>query len=484
MSVLAFKPNTSRFLVAGLFAATILLVNWSTTTIIFDAWLQFRGFHAHGLLMFVGVVYLLWLARDQQASTLPKYTALACWLTLFGTVGFWIISWGADFQPGEIIGLFVYLVLGIALLLGPFGTKVIAPRVAILLFAIPVWFPFMPLLQSLATFVVSIFLELLNVTAFVTGNVIQLPEGNFEIEGGCSGLSYLLASMSMVSYLSFSEKLNIKTTIIAALFALFLALLSNWIRITSIVLTGYYFGMDHTLVQEHVTFGWILYFCLFLPTILLGLSYLDKRPGLKSIHTATQAVDQPVPKRWVTFIVLITFSMGMPIAQIASQSSTRDISKIDLSDELQKLKAKPSSEDFVWQPTLVDADYEQLENFAFAGMPGLLYAAGFLLQPAERQIVNEAALLIPDGWRRIPSLSNPDLMILQSQRRAHIAVKFWYDIGGQITTDRLDAKLLRVKSQLTGRGDTGMRAIALSCVNTSCDDAARTVREIYNLLHP
>jgi len=235
-----------------------------------------RGYHAHGFLMLVLVGHLLWLDREclsrLHLQPLNAFGALA----LAACSAVWLLSWGVDYMPGEIAGFFVVWLLGVCLMFGWQGILQLGPKLGLLIFSIPMWYSLTPVLQSLSTFAVERLLHLTSLTAFVEGNFILVPTGTIEIAGGCSGISYLLASLSFIGYVVLSERLNWRGGGVFLAAAVLLALLANWVRIFIIILFGYFYGLEHPLVSEHVMFGWVLFGVLFAPFIY-GLFWLLAR---------------------------------------------------------------------------------------------------------------------------------------------------------------------------------------------------------------
>jgi len=101
---------------------------------------------------------------------------------------------------------------------------------------------------------------LTSVPAYVTGNVVHIPAGAFEIAGGCSGLHFFIVGLAVAAL--FGEvhrdgwRVRLKLLVLAAV----LAMVSNWVRIYTIVVAGHLTNMQHYLVRvDHYYFGWGLF---------------------------------------------------------------------------------------------------------------------------------------------------------------------------------------------------------------------------------
>ncbi|MDM7859630.1 exosortase [Alteromonas sp. ASW11-36] len=133
-------------------------------------------------------------------------------------------------------------------------------------------------LQDLTTFVISFFVRLSGITAFIEGYDIHLPYGVLRIADGCAGLNYLLAGLSIglfYSYLNLTQKRHM---LFAVALIVFLSLLGNWIRVYLLIMIGYYSEMQSSLVHEHGFFGWVT-FAIFIVGYFFYMEYFVKRIG-------------------------------------------------------------------------------------------------------------------------------------------------------------------------------------------------------------
>jgi exosortase len=176
----------------------------------------------------------------------------------------------AQFPFGYRVTLVLFITSIISVVFKP-TVKVLFPSL-FLIFLIPVWGALTSTLQNISTDAVTIIMGYTGIPTYVEGNIITIPPGVFEIAGGCSGLRYLLVSLAISSLFIF---LNIKKASHGALFlciAVLGALLTNWIRISALIIIGNYTDMESSLMADHNSFGWYLY----IPFMIL-LFYFGQR---------------------------------------------------------------------------------------------------------------------------------------------------------------------------------------------------------------
>jgi exosortase len=219
---------------------------------LWPTWESLAGFwfgvnrYAHGPLIVGVFVYLLIHSRDRLQSSLPE-PFLAALLPLGFLLCVWLVAVLASVQAIHQIMLPVILWTTFLVLLGwPIAKRLILPT-AYLYLAIPVWESGNFILQWLTVKAVSVGLSVLSVPFLVDGNTISLPAGTFSVDDRCSGLHYLTVAIAIsVLYALLWLKSNRNRVLLIAL-AILLALVTNWIRVFSVVYAGYLTDMQHYL---------------------------------------------------------------------------------------------------------------------------------------------------------------------------------------------------------------------------------------------
>lgn len=166
--------------------------------------------------------------------------------------------------------------------------KVLFPSL-FLIFLLPIWGVLTPFLQNLSTYVVTHFMRFTHIPTFVEGNLIAIPEGVFEIAGGCSGLRYLLVSLTISSLFTFLNFNKLRQGFVFITIAIIGALIVNWIRIIILIFVGHYTNMESDLMHDHNMLGWYLYipFMFFLFHIGHKLIETNETKANKENNTAT-----------------------------------------------------------------------------------------------------------------------------------------------------------------------------------------------------
>ena len=263
-------------IVLGALALTALLY-WPTTLEIVELWGDtVRRRYTHGWVVLAVTVGLLWRDRRALAATPLQPPRLGWVLLALGSIA-WLVGYN--------VGLLALstLVMPMLVLTATWagGGLALARRAAFpvlfLYFALPVWELLNSLLQWL-TAVVNLWLtRLVGIPVVMDGNVIHIPEGWFEIAGGCSGLHFFIVALAIATLHGHIDRDDARSRAMLLALAGGLALVTNWIRVFIIIVAGHLTDMQHFLVKvDHYYFGWVLFSFVLVGYVFLA-SYLPRR---------------------------------------------------------------------------------------------------------------------------------------------------------------------------------------------------------------
>ena len=258
-----------------LIAAVTLMFSVELSQLI-HIWSIWDGAYSHGILLVIYSGYLIYLSslslQPGKPSCLAAFGLLIC-------VAIWVLSRLLFIEVAAQAMWPIMILAVIATLLGWNNMWRLFIPVALLMLAVPIWDYSGYTLQRITVFVDQILLSVTNVVFEVDDIYVHLPgKGTFEVAFGCSGLRYFLIALalSLIIAQQWLQHIKSRMQIIAA--GLLLGLASNWLRVAIIIYIGDYTNMQSPLVDDHETFGWILFAIMMLPLLFLG-NYLEKRDG-------------------------------------------------------------------------------------------------------------------------------------------------------------------------------------------------------------
>lgn len=235
-----------------------------------ENWNSGQGAYGAGWLMVALFAYVVW---DERRYLAPLGVALErSGLGLIVTaLGLTWLAWSRDSVTLSCAAAVVAAVAGFVTVYGwSASLKMLAP-IALLALALPMWSWLREPLQFVAATVVASGLSLIGLSVFIEGTFISVPAGTFAVETGCSGLNYLLVSMSLATTAGLLARRPVTQLVGIVLGASMFAVAINWLRIATIVVVGNATEMQSPLVTDHVTFGWLLFSIAFIPYCLFVL---------------------------------------------------------------------------------------------------------------------------------------------------------------------------------------------------------------------
>jgi len=237
----------------------ILLVSFLNYPVIITLWRYSfdDGTYSHAYLIPLIVFYLYYILNTENKLVLRTRMPLIPMLLLFVSGYVLFIFANAQISLGYWLALLLLLCTSINLLFET-NLKVLFPAFYFI-FLLPVWSVLTIPLQIISVNAVNTIMSLTTIPVFVEQQFVHIPEGVFEIAGGCSGLRYLITSLAIGSLYNFLYLRTLKSILLFSSFAILGALLTNWIRIVILIIIGHETNMTSDLMIDHNMFGWYLY---------------------------------------------------------------------------------------------------------------------------------------------------------------------------------------------------------------------------------
>lgn len=436
-------------------------------------WSNIYGAFSHGYLVLALCAWLgvrAWRRAPPVRLRARWIAGLALLLLVLALIAMEIMF----LNSSRLVLLPLMFVTVVAFVFGMDAAKTLFLPSMFLLLALPQWWVINGVLQRFTRMVVSSAVTLTGLPAYVEGNFIHVPAGVFEIASGCSGLSYLIAALSLSCFYGLMYLSRWKSRIILASAAAAMAMMSNFARVYALVVIGIASDMQHYLIRvEHLYFGWALFMLTMLPVL-----WLARR--LEAAEAAAVAESDPMPVRHTSapfvsagvvaaaivagLILLLPRFVSAPQAS-ASFEVLRLPAAIDSwsRDDLQHLE---------WSPAFLNA-HEELARYVSGTSAVEVYVAGYAHQSSERRLIRKENDFYGSGWRlaeqNVRSLGRQDaeFRVLESrgyrQGRERL-VWSWYVVAGRTAVGEFAAKLAEVTGLLQGRRDAAAIAITTECV--------------------
>jgi len=461
---------------AAVFALLLLLLLLYRNTLLFVVgnWNQWANgeYYAHGYLVLALALYLVFRQRDALARLQPCPAALA--LPAVAAAGLlWLVAALADVLLVQVVALLLLIATALWALLGGSVTRFLLFPLLLLVFALPVWSPLPPLLQQLTTDVVFWMARLAGVPALSQEQFIILPAGRLSIDESCSGLSYLLAALTLGMLYGYLSYRRLWARALVVLIAAAAAIVANFLRVFIVVYVAWKSGMRHSLVYEHFTLGWILFGALV--ALLLGIDvWLSKYippavatgPGPAGGMTVCR---QGCWRRGLVFAAVAALVAGPPLAaaRLLSGGPPAGGGNPVLPAGVAGWNGPLAVEDG-WMPVYHGAEVQR-RSYRRGSQAVQLFVGYYPVQRQGSELIYALNRISDDvTWSRLYAHAHIhrsggrrvlEQELTDSAGRKRL-VWYWYDVAGQQTTSRYAAKLLQVLGLLTGRQQAGVIAVA------------------------
>jgi EpsI family protein len=448
---------------------------WPTVAALARIWRDMFDYQHGGLVAAITVIWLWRIRRDIDASSVrPVRAALPLFVLMI--LG-WTILYRASSELMQQLLLPVMLLLAIYAAAGPQVCRRAAPPLAYFYFAIPIWDQLVPLLQWLTTAVAESLLGVIGVPTQVEGHHVTIPSGRFSIIEGCSGQRFLVIALAFAALAGAIEGLRWRRLLPLFAVAVGLALVTNWLRVVTVIYAGHVTEMQHYLVaQEHKSFG----YALFIP-LLLTIMWMARRMAAGAAHdsapraAAAERLPQERNADWLPVAIL----SALPILVWAPPLHGRVPAKLAAMSIATGAWQGPLPADSGWQPRFVGPAQERRAAYDFAGSRVEVYFNVYTMQTQGRELIFHGNSAAPaDRYtliRRMPSRpDSPPAIVVAEVGGQRWLVAQSYKVGGWPTASPGLAQLYYGLHAIVRPVPAGTLATAMRCEG-DCSTAAQTL---------
>jgi len=443
-------------------------------------WLRSDTF-THGFLVAPASIWLLWTRKTIYRDLQPKASPWGIMALLL--LGFaWL---AAELSQVLVVEQFALVGMLVALIWSVMGDRVAYAMLFPLFFLfwmVPFGEDLVPyLIQFTANFTVEL-LRLTGISVYQEGTYLTLTSGSWSVVDACSGIRYLIASMTLgllYAYLNYQRAIKRLLFIVAAIIV---PVFANGLRAYMIVMIGHLSDMKLATGVDHIIYGWLFFGLVMLVLFYVGSFWQD--PSLQVMATSSDTVFELQSYHYPWPAMLLTLScLGLwPV--LAAELHARQAVQATIPASLMSSSwaEQVSPPDWGWQPQFnaVMADARIFVRDADTDAVAALYLANFGDETQGGELVNSQNMLVTQKhalWR-MPSTKRVAVdfgeeaveveeSVLNSPQR-DLLVWRWYRIGDVQTSNTYRAKWLQLLKRLTG--DAAPELMLVSYTETLHDD--------------
>ncbi|MGO4381854.1 exosortase A [Pseudoduganella sp. RAF53_2] len=488
----AAAPNGMRnaLLVAAVMLLPILIY-WSTAASIVAIW-ERSGTFAHGYVILPISLWLIWRQRD-VLETLPVKPFWPGLILVAGCGVAWLL---ADLVEVQIVKQYAFaamMPLTVLTLLGTRIARAAAFPLLFILFGVPVGESLIPpLIEVTANFTIDA-LRMTGIPVLREGNSFSIPSGNWSVVEACSGLRYLISSITLgflYAHLTYRSRWRQGLFVLAACVV---PVLANGMRAYMIVMIGHLSGMKLAVGVDHLIYGWVFFGLVMLLLFWIGSFWREDReePARASAAPAPVAMAAvPVPRIAAAALALLAAAGVWP----AYAHYVEDNGAAPAVQLVQFHPAAPAAEAFTsWEPDYPQASGQLRSFHATSSSPVGIEVRYYRDQVDGAKLISSSNRL---GWdhdglhesssaRRTETIAGQTVEVSETVLSGGVGgrrmlVWHWYWIGGKMTSSNYVGKLLQMKQKLLAGSGDGAVVMVFSQYDEKPDNARAAMREFLN----
>jgi EpsI family protein len=307
-----------------------------------------------------------------------------------------------------------------------------------------------------------------------------IPSGNWSVVEACSGIRYLIASVTVGCLFAYLSYRSLTKRLIFVGVAILVPLVANWLRAYMIVMIGHLSGNELATGVDHLIYGWVFFGIVILIMLMIGARWADA-PVPADAPPAGSRVAKPL----MGFTAGATRSLAIAavVALLVATSPHAAQRLLALSVNTEPVQFAPLTVQPPWQAAAQPPN-SWAPSFKFASATahtGYLGPQGQMVgvhisyyrdQDYERKLVSSENVLVPSrdtAWVRLAggsastTLGAQPLQVASATLREQgtalassgerLQVWRFYWVNGRFTASDIAAKLQGALGRVTGQGD-------------------------------
>ncbi len=477
---------------------SIVLLLAFLTVMFFDTWAAMvrtwlgSATFTHGFLVAPISLWLIWDRWPRYRNLAPRFDWWPVALVLLSGA-IWLVGSLANVLIVQEYALVAMLVAGIWAILGHDVARRMMFPLGFLFFMVPVGKALVPpMMEFTATFTVDM-LQLTGIPVYREGMFFTLPSGSWSVVEACSGVRYLIASVTLGFLYAYLTYTKFWKRVLFILLSFIVPVIANGLRAYGIVMLGHLSDMKLAVGVDHLIYGWIFFGIVMAILFYIGSFWKDPVEDEEAAPVATKAPNAEACRRnhVLPFALTLALASGAwPVAAswMRAQTLAEGPSLTELSGRISGAWRGAGDPRWGWAPSIDGAVSDSTSYYREADRIVGLYLASFGNEVQGRELVSgEHRLLNPKDrrWREVSRRGHRvtlvdghaitvDEVALRSFDR-DLLVYLWYQIGDENTANPYLAKALQVEKRLLGDTESELQVVLFTTARPGHHDEARAV---------
>jgi exosortase A len=480
----------------ALFALTLLLA-WTiflyrdTAVGMVLIWSRSETF-THGFLVPPIALWLIWRQRRVIAVQMPQPLFLV--MLPVASAGFaWLLGDLVAINAVTQLAFVTLLVLAVPATLGWPITRLILFPLSFLFFAVPIGEFLLPQFMEWTANFTVIALRLSGVPVYREGLQFVIPSGNWSVVEACSGVRYLIASLTVGTLFAYLNYRSTTRRLLFVLISILVPIVANWLRAYMIVMLGHFSDNKIAVGVDHLIYGWVFFGIVIMLMFIVGARWAE--PQKEVLPSLLHSPVQATATAETLCLVTACFALLVALPQIALSAINQGVGTGLISLKAPAfLAADWRAVDegvLTFKPRFQNPSAEISSNYASQDRIVGLYLGYYRQQDYSRKLVSSNNVLVASNdrqWAQVASarrelvLGGKPVGLRVAELRAYgltehpgtsqLLVWRVYWVNGLLTSNDYLAKVYSAYYQLTGRGDDSAVIVVFTPRGRAGDDEA------------
>jgi EpsI family protein len=333
-------------------------------------------------------------------------------------------------------------------------------------------------MQYTANFTV-VLIKISGIPVYQDGLSFILPTGSWSVVEECSGVRYLIASLTLGTIYAYLNYSSMKKRLIFILLSLIVPIIGNGLRAFGIVMIGHFGGMDLASGVDHLVYGWVFFGIIIISLMYAGSFWWDaEEPPGRADDKTRDDIDarknySPSVVLTVALLTMIPLVIFSGHANIAEQKIVNQAS-FQLPVNLSGWRYD-AERGLNWQPVFVNPDMRISRGYISGKNFVQLDIAYYQTQRDGAEAVStNNKITDPYGgdWKLISrtDVSKDGMDFTESELKyldEKLLVWSWYRVGEYETSNPYMAKILEAYNLIIkGRSDASLLTVATQITDT------------------
>ncbi|HNC51661.1 MAG TPA: exosortase A [Accumulibacter sp.] len=434
--------------------------------------------YAHGFVVPPITIWLIWRMRERIALLAPRHNYPA--LVLLAVAGFaWLLGEMATANVVPQFALIFTLVFAVVAVLGRSVARSMAFPLLFLFFAVPFGDFTQPKLMEWTAKFTVLGLRLSGIPVFSEGQNLVIPSGNWSVVEACSGVRYLIASLTVGTLFAYLTYHSLRRRLIFVGISILVPILANWGRAYMIVMLGHLSGNRLAVGVDHLIYGWLFFGVVIMAMFWIGARWREDAPPAVQTELLQQPGDsRPDSAVWLAAVAAVLVASIWPLAQWrVDHDVAPPVKQLAPLAPIPGWQSEPAGS-IDWRPRFENYAASTQVTFEKDRQSAGLFLAYYRNQDQQHKMVSSTNVLVTNsdpvwapvthGTREIAFLQEA-FTVRTAELRAitgeRLLVWQWYWVNGRWTANDIIVKAYTVWSRLLGDGDDSAVVIIYTLLN-------------------